>query len=114
MSPSKILIRAFFILGILLTSLFVILWITFDKQINEEFRKSVPYKVSVNYIKKDNEILDRLGENLMFGKSIGGHLTPGKNARLVFKVKGDKSSVRAICILTYQKNKWQVDSITYE
>lgn len=114
MSLSRVLIRAFFILGALLAILFTVLWVNFAGQINTEFRESIPYKLSVEFIKNDESIKEVLGDNYVFGKNIGGYLKPLAEARFVFKVRGDKSSVRAICILNYISEEWVIDSITYE
>jgi len=114
MTSAKILKRIFIGLGLFLLTLFIILWLVFDRQINNEFKESVPYEMSVEYIKNDHEAKMLIGDNLSFGRSIGGHLSPNKEARLVFKVKGGESSVRAVCIVEYVSGNWDIQSITYD
>lgn len=114
MTTAKVLRRVFIGLGISLVTLFIALWVVFDRQINNEFKESVPYEMSVEYIKNDREVKMLIGDNLSFGKSIGGHLSPNREARLVFRVKGDETSVRAICIVEYRSGNWEIQSITYD
>ncbi|MFT6872994.1 MAG: hypothetical protein ACJAVN_002008 [Roseivirga sp.] len=114
MTLSKVSVRLFFGLGALLVGVFIIIWINLSGQINKEFRESIPYKLSIDYIKNDKEIRNLIGEDMVFGKRIGGHLTPNSEARLVFKVKGYKSSTRAVCIIEYMSGDWEINSITYE
>ncbi|WP_421976185.1 cytochrome c oxidase assembly factor Coa1 family protein [Roseivirga seohaensis] len=114
MSLSKILVRGFFITGGVLAIVFTILLIGVNSRITSTFQESVPYKLSIDYIKNDEVIKNKLGSNIQFSDNIGGHLTPNKDARLVFKVSGEKSSVRAVCIAKYNGSEWQIESITYE
>lgn len=114
MKLSKVLVRCFFGLGVFLVGLFIVMWTNLSRQINKEFRESIPYNMSIDYISNDEELASLVGNNLVFGKRIGGYLTPNREARLVFKVKGDKSSKRAICIVEYMTGNWEVRSITYE
>lgn len=114
MSLSRVLVRAFFILGGVLVIVFTILLIGVNSRITRTFKESIPYKLSIDYIKNDDTIKDKLGELLQFSDNIGGHLTPNKDARLVFKVSGKKSSVRAICLIRYNGSEWQIESINYE
>jgi hypothetical protein len=114
MSLSKILVRAFFIMGGVLAIVFIILLVRVNSRITRVFQESTPYRLSINYIKNDDVIKNELGSNLQFSDNIGGHITPNKDARLVYKVSGEKSSVRAVCILEYFEDDWHIISITYE
>lgn len=91
----------------------LVLFISFGRQINKEFRESEAFHVAKSEIESDSILISTIGRIEKFGNNIGGSYKPKSHAIFGFKVFGENGTIRVSCRLVFEENLWVVESLEY-